>query len=100
MVVELKAKLGTDATLNRMLETLQSVDVTTNVRSHAGAKQLVDYAKRSFSNANTQLQELTTEKNALVNKKKNIKKNLKKYDPSVLRRAGRSNNSNAMNETH
>jgi hypothetical protein len=98
MVSELKAKLGTDATLNRVLETLRSVDVTTNVSNHAGAKQLVEYAKRSFSNANSQLQELTTEVNALANKKKNIKKNLKKLDPSVLRRAGRSNNGNAMNE--
>ncbi len=98
MVSALKAKLGTDATLNRVLETLQSVDVTTNVSNHAGANQLVEYAKRSFSNANSQLQELTTEVNALANKKKNIKKNLKKIDPSVLRRAGRPNNGNAMNE--
>eukprot|EP00966_Prymnesium_polylepis_P166311 3844305-Prymnesium_polylepis.1 len=101
MVNELKAKLGNDATLNQVLKTLRSATISTPTAQafvttrHAGAKQLVEYAKRSFANANSQLQELKTEVNALANKKKNIKKNLKKLDPSVLRRAGRSNNSNA-----
>ena len=95
MVAELKAKLGTNATLNQVLATLRSADMT---RTANGARQLVEYAKRSFANVNSQLEELKTEVNALANKKKNIKSNLKKLDPSVLRRAGRSNNGNAMNE--
>jgi hypothetical protein len=66
--------------------------------TYTGVKTLVELAKTSYTIANGRLQEAKKQVDALQAQRKAIRSNLKKLDPSVLRRAGRSNDGNAANE--